>query len=442
MAILAALFALGSRFAGKILGMALGWAGTLLFGRVPASRQKYILAITFGSVIWLVLLAGILSPDIGAFILVLVPSQDIVPEELLRLGMLIGAIVVPAVVGGLVLWLAPPAARSGRTAITTILRGYPLTAVLAVLLVFLAVLAVWRRLRSFLRGQTDAHVPMMVKQGAYDQVAADIDTALSQAGFELEPGPAPAVMSKPARWLATVAGRDLGDLVPDHLLQLHGPTLDILVYPSDLLVSGKPEDVARARAAMASRLVTSAAYMTISAEAQAIEDRIATLGGAGATTTGPPPFDDAARRELESIDAQLASTEVPYEEWEVLYRERLQVERDLRARLDVGQSVLGAEVPASGLPGPIAAAAMVGDLVGSSAGAIVDAATDKETQKALDRVAGPRWRLGVAATSVVVAALRALLAGRDSSGPAAGPTPSGEPASFPQEPDQPRTPRP
>ena len=39
MAILAALFAFGSRFVGKILTTALGWASTLLFGRVPARRR-------------------------------------------------------------------------------------------------------------------------------------------------------------------------------------------------------------------------------------------------------------------------------------------------------------------------------------------------------------------------------------------------------------------
>ncbi|MFL5644767.1 MAG: hypothetical protein ACJ77V_00255 [Chloroflexota bacterium] len=441
MAILAGLFALGSRFAGKVLGMALGWAGTLLFGRVPSSRQKIILAITFGSVIWLVLLAGIISPDIGAFILVLVPSQNLVPESILRLGMLIGALAVPAVVGGLVLWLSPPERRTGRAAIVTVLRGYPLTAVLAVLLVFLAVLAVWRRVRSAIRGRTDAHVPMMVKEGAYDQVATDIDTALTQAGLDLDPGPAPAVMSTPAKWLAAVAGRDAGDLVPDHMLQLHGSDLDILVYPSDLLISGKPRDVARARAAIASRLVTSAAYMTVTEEGQAIEDRLAALAHSPAGTDGPPPFDAAARNELAAVDGQLAATDVPYDEWEVLYRKRLQVERDLRAHLDVGESVLGSEVPGPSLPSPIAAVAKVRELVGVSAGTIVDAAADKETQQALDRVAGRRWRLAVAAMSIVVATVRAIVAGRGWTRSAGTGTQSGEPASFPGQ-DQPRTPRP
>src|SRR4051812_50101122 len=107
--------------------MALGWAGTLLFGRVPASRQKVILAITFGSVIWLVLVAGVISPDIGAFILVLVPSQDLVPEPILRLGMLIGALAVPAVVGALVLWPFPPARPPGGGPAGGGPRGCPLT---------------------------------------------------------------------------------------------------------------------------------------------------------------------------------------------------------------------------------------------------------------------------------------------------------------------------
>ena len=91
MAFLAALLAFGSRFAGKILTTALGWASTLLFGRVPASRQFLLLGITFGSVIWMVLVAGVLFPDVGTFLLVLVPGQSIVPEWVIRLAMLIGA---------------------------------------------------------------------------------------------------------------------------------------------------------------------------------------------------------------------------------------------------------------------------------------------------------------------------------------------------------------
>jgi hypothetical protein len=313
MAILAALFAFGSRFAGKILTTALGWASTLLFGRVPADRQPILLGITFGSVIWLVLLGGVLFPDVGTFLLVLVPPQDFVPEWVIRVAMLIAALIVPAVVGVLTVLLRPAADRTPRTFAEGVARGYPLTVLLAVLLVFLAGLALWRRATSLARGWTDAHVPIVVTAGAYEQVADDLDRAVTAAGLEVTPRTAPAVMSTPARWLATVAGRGSAGLVPDRLIQLDGKDLDILIYPMDLLISGRPQLVNRARAAMASRLTTSAAHLTISAEGQAVEDRLTRLARPPADDpSARPRFDDAASTALAAIDDTLATIEVPY----------------------------------------------------------------------------------------------------------------------------------
>lgn len=125
MAILAALLAFGSRFVGKILTTALGWASTMLFGRVPASRQYLLLGITFGSVIWVVLLVGVLLPDVGTFLLVFVPKQDLIPESTVRLIMLIGALVAPAVIGGITLMLTGPGKRTPRDVLAAVARGYP-----------------------------------------------------------------------------------------------------------------------------------------------------------------------------------------------------------------------------------------------------------------------------------------------------------------------------
>ena len=100
--------------------------------------------------------------------------------------MLIGVIVVPGVVGVLTLALTAKDERDGRRALEAVARGYPLTILLAVLLVFLALLAIWRKGNSLARRWTDAHVPMVVKPGAYDQVADDLDKALTDAGFDLD----------------------------------------------------------------------------------------------------------------------------------------------------------------------------------------------------------------------------------------------------------------
>ena len=420
MAILAALIAFGSRFASKVLTTALGWASTLLFGRVPASRQILVLGITFGSVIWMVMLAGFILPDLGAFLLLLVPPQNLIPQGVIRLVMLLGVIVVPGVVGAVTLALTSGEKRTARGTLVAIGRGYPLTVVLAILLVFLALLAIWRKGVSLVRRWTDAHVPMVVKPGAYRQVADDLDRALSDAGFDLEPSPAPAAMSKPAKWLAAVAGRSSGALVPDHMLQLRGPDLDILIYPMDVLISGKEEAVTRARAAIASRLTTSAAHLTVSAEAQTIEDRLMALAVPTGSHQGERPrFDEAAAAEFAAIDKKLATIHVPYDEWEVLYRQRLQVERDLRAGAMAGEAVIGA--PSPGTEGQGQAFATAGRILRQGVAAFVEAATDRSTIEALDKLAGPRWRIAAQAADVVVVAARAAVAGsKEPNGTSAG----------------------
>jgi len=409
MAFLAALVAFGSRFASKVLTTTLGWASTLLFGRVPGSRQILLLGITFGSVIWIVMLIGVIVPDVGAFLLLLIPSQSFVPESTIRLLMLVGVIVVPGAVGAMTLLLQKDAKRTGRSIVEAIARGYPLTLLLAVLLVFLACLAIWRKGTSLARRWSDAHVPMVVKPGAYEEVAHDLDDALSAAGLDLEAGDAPSSMSLPAKWLTAVAGRSSSSLVPDRMVRLRSPVLDILIYPMDVLISGKSHDVVRARAAIASRLTTSAAHLTVSAEAQAIEDRLTALAVGAPGGEQPPPFDKDVKAAFEAIDNDLATIEVPYQEWEVLYRQRLQVERDLRAGAMAGEAVLGADSPE-----PSTAASTVASItrmLRRGAAAVLEAATDDETIQALDKLVGPRWRLAAAATDAAVDGARAAVEG-------------------------------
>jgi hypothetical protein len=418
MAILAALAALGSKFAGKILTTAIGWSSTLLFGRVPADRQPLLLAITFGSLIWMVLLVGVLFPDVGTLLLLFIPPQHFVPDAVIRLLMLAAAIILPGMIGAVTLLIDQSPERTPRAFLGGIARGYPLTAFLAVILVFLAGLAIWRKATSVARGRTDSHVPIVVEPGAYAQVAQDLDEAISAAGFNVMPGAAPSSMSKPAKWLMAVAGRGGPILVPDEMIQLRGPEIDVLIYPMDVLISGREEPVNRARSAIASRLTTSAAHLTTSAEAQALEDRLAALVR--------PPADEPERRprysaraatELAAVDRSLAAIAIPYEEWEVLYRQRLQVERDLRARTmeDDGGPAEG-ETPSTRLGQWLTAAADV-----------LEAFGDDSAGKALERAVGAEVRVAVQTAAAAAGAARATLAERKeaATGEPLGPTPAG-----------------
>ena len=350
MAILAGLLGFVGRFAGKVLTTTLGWASTLLFGRVPGNRQIVLALITFGSVVWAALAIGVVLPYVGAFLVAAIPAPGIVSEDMLRLGMLIGALVVPAVVGIASIFVVEPANRpKGAGLIAQVLRGYPLSAALAVTLVLLALVGIARFVHHLALRWTDAHVAVVIRPGGYERVVADLERALDDAGLAVDRRPAPAVLAVPGRLLGSIAGPGVRSLVPESLVQLAGDGLEVGLYPSDIAISGDKLRVARARAAIASRLVATAAWMTTTAEAQEIEARLERLaaarsaggepGAASASDGQSGPVDVAA--ELRSIDEALAILAVPHEEWEILYRERLQVERDLLAGSRPGASFPG-----------------------------------------------------------------------------------------------------
>lgn len=326
MAILAGVLSILGRFAGQLLNTTLGWATLLLFGKVPQKKQIVLLIMVFGSLVWVALVIGVFVPDVGSLIVGAVPAPDFVDEAWIRMAMLVGALVVPLVIGAAAVFVTVPSSRGGAKLIVSVLRGYPFALVLALILVLLAVVGSIRKIRSLMRRWEDAHVPVIVKPGRYDEVLAMLRDKLERAGLPLTPRDAGPLISGPPKMLDLIAGRALGDLVPDRLMLLVGKNLEILVYPSDLAVSGTRDLVARARAAVVSELTEAPAYMTTSAEAQAFEDELQRLG-AGAAHRRPAE----QVRHLRSLDHRLAELAVPFEEWETLYRMRLQLERDALA---------------------------------------------------------------------------------------------------------------
>jgi hypothetical protein len=328
-AVIAPLFAFIGRFVGRFLNMAFGWATTMLFGRVPQSRQLLLSAVALGAIVWLATLLGVLIPDVGAFLIAAVPAPDFVGDELVRLAMLVAALVLPLLIGIAGLFLVDPEDRPPDVAgrVRQALRGYPYAAVLALTIVFLVVVAPIRKARTILKRWSDAHIPMVVKPGGYDRVADDLERALDEAGLGIARAAAPAVLELPSKLLAAVGGASVRRLVPDRVLVLKQPALEVTIHPSDIAISGARAELARARAAIASRITFTAAYLTTTKESQDLEDRIERVSGLDAA------LDPAAvQRELTAIDRRLASLEIPYEEWEVVYRQRLQVDRDLLRR--------------------------------------------------------------------------------------------------------------
>jgi hypothetical protein len=328
-AILASIFGVLGRFAGKFLTTTLGWASTLLFGRIPADREVWFAVLTFGSIVWVATLAGILVPSVGTFLIALVPLPEWVNEDAVRWAMLGAALVIPLVLGAVTLLIADPETRpKGAATLGAVVRGYALTPVLAGTLVILALAGIVKKVQALLARRSTAHVPIVVRPRRYEALVEQLQDVLGgELGLVDRRVEASPILTGPARLLASVSGAGIRSLVPDRLAVLKGPGLEIQVYPSDIALSGAKLDLARARAAIMRDLRSRDCWFTTDRKAQEIEDQLAALGQ-------PAGERDAAA--LEAIDKRLATEEIDDEAWDVLYRRRLQVIADA-TKSDIGE---------------------------------------------------------------------------------------------------------
>lgn len=315
------------RVAGDLLTSALGWASTLLFGRVPSSHRVLLVLMMALSLAWLVALLGLAVPAVASFLAATTPHPSGI-DRWLGIGFAAAAILLPLAVG-LAGYLVPADGdrEGGRSIVAEVLRGYVLAPVIAGLLFFLAIVGLARKARSWRNGWSDVHIAVVLEPGGYDELADHLVEALADVGLDVRVRDAPAVLTLPARVLTAVAGPNVRKLRPERLVELRANDLRIGVYPSDIAISAPGGRRTRARAAILSRLTATSAHLTTTEEAQSIEDRLATLAASRPARRAA----SALRASLAEIDADLLDLEIPSEEWDILFRERLQVERDLLA---------------------------------------------------------------------------------------------------------------
>lgn len=331
MALLQGLFAAIFRSLGKILNTAFGWATTLLFGKVPARKQIYLSAASLGSLAWLLAVLGIASPRIAAFLLAFVTLPDWFNDNLIRLIMLGVAALVPPIVGVLSILMVDPEDRPqgfGGKAFA-ILRGYPYTIGLSLTFLLMMLFAPIMKVGALVKRWTQQHVPIVVESEDYETVVTDLEAALEEGGVETRREPATWLVRFPTKVLTFFAGRTLARFVASELVTLRGKDLEVLLHPSDLIIRGREKVVAHVRAVLAERLTFTEAYFTYEKEAHAIEDRLRDLHQGMVERGERGVFDRSAFAALEKIEADLRRLELPFEEWEVLFREKLQVERML-----------------------------------------------------------------------------------------------------------------
>jgi len=329
MAILQALIGLALRSLGRVVNTALGWATVLLFGRIPQQRQIIVTAMAFGSVVWLVAVAGIAWPGLAAFLLAFVTPPPWVDPAWIRLAMLAAAAAIPLLVGAAALLLVEPPHRPRGAAniARALLPGYRYTFGMAVTLLVTALITPVTQARTLLRRWTTRHLPAVIHAAHYEAVAGEIGRVLRDGGIGARRVPASPLIAVPTRLLLALMGGTVAGMATQDLATFAGPHAEVTVHPFDIVIAGERGCVTAVQALLTEALPFTPAYLTWTKDANEIEDRLRQAWrdhAAGAPHAGR----DGA---LDDIEHRIRHTGVVFEEWEVLFREFLLVERRLRA---------------------------------------------------------------------------------------------------------------
>lgn len=331
MAALQALFAAISKSAGKILNAIFGWAVRALFGQTTAKEQTFLSIVVGAAVAWPILLVGIIIPKIAALMLAFVPLPHWVPSWIVRIVWLSLAVLVPIVVGLAVAAKAPPPAKH-ESVVKRVLRGFPITLGLASAFLIMFVSVPVMRLAAIVRGRKTANIPLITDASAYHEVARKICQVLNRHGFDFHPGQPGWWVTAPTRLLLWFGGDAFRGYVPAHLEYFETPDIEMSMYPSGVLLRGKPQRLTWAHGLIAETVVHSDALQTSTPEAQKLERHLREIWyryDQGAKTAAES---QRLQRVLDDATRDLGQLQLEFEDWQILYRQILQVGRAIHGQ--------------------------------------------------------------------------------------------------------------
>jgi hypothetical protein len=315
---------------------ALGWATSLYFGQVPGRQGRMLSVVSLVAAGWVIVVVGFAIPIlVGAGLEAAgVIGENFDVEAIHYIGLLVAVVGIPPLIAAITVWGEFHDDRSVATWLRLVPMSYPSTAMLGAsvlqMVAFTPVLLVqrWRKKRKYVQ------VSLVMREGSDDDALVDALTdALSSIGIE-DVGVTEASGPKvwPMRTVGFAAEHLLGAVVRGEPMRLAAGEIEIYAYATNVSIQGPKEDTYRVRAAIQRRLGFGDAYLTWNDEAQDLEDA---LIAAHRDARGDVP---KLQTRLDEIQERMDTASLNSEEWNVLYRRRLQVELTARVRDDEEES--------------------------------------------------------------------------------------------------------
>jgi hypothetical protein len=311
----------------KTLSKVFGLATMAFFGRMPSRDDDRMALIGLASITWLPVLAAVAYPPIGEFLIPFAPED----EGLLRIISIVIAVLIPAVVGGLVASLHNHERSALRHRLLHVLHGYWYTPVIAFAVTGVILVVPFVKTSHILQRFEVVRLLVMIPEGTYDDALEHIVASLRRRGIECEVDEPSRAIGSMFRLLGYVLGHIFHRDVADRLMVVSGEDADggwfeVNVHAADLSIVGKQKQACRVHAILAEELDERQVYFTWDDDSQAVEDRMRELRVQ--LESGEEPDLDEVRQLAED----LATLQLGKEDWNNVRRNLYRLERDAYAR--------------------------------------------------------------------------------------------------------------
>ena len=312
------------------LSFTLGWATSALFGQIPGGKERVVSMLSALSLAWVAL--AYVGGGLAAVALVLnaagrVVLQDPTIDAEQIHGITAGIIALPP----LIALLAETSDLNEDFSLGRWLRripgSYPVALSLGVgvaLMILIGPIVMFRRRRA---GRATHHIPVLVADGRFDELVADIADELEQAtGRPATVGAMAGLWSLPMRAMRYAGAQLFNSFVRVPPVIVVAGNVEVAAHAIDVNVTAPAKDAYWLRAALYKRFGVARMHLTWTADTQALERRLWELHADGSLTK------TERTHRLDRLERDIDRAAIGSDEWNVLYRIVLQLREEERRR--------------------------------------------------------------------------------------------------------------
>jgi hypothetical protein len=309
-----------------------GWAVDALFGQTTNREQFFFSILIVAALAWPLLLIGILAPKVAVQLVAMVPLPPSVSATAVRLVWIGLALLIPLSLGAAVARRSEELTRHRGRKLASIWRGFPITVGLSAAFAVIFVSVPAMRIAALLRRRKSADIPLIMDASAYQEVATKLCEVLNRQGFSFRSAEPEWWISAPLRLLTSLGGDAFRSHVPTRVAHFVTDDLAMSLYPSGLVLRGRPKRLTWAHGLIAESVVHTEGLQTTDPQAQVLERRLRPLW----RTYDRDPAERSGHAglavELDRIARELRTLQVDWDDWQVLYRQILQLGRAINGQ--------------------------------------------------------------------------------------------------------------